>query len=325
MSFGVGVWSHRITDFGGEGEVEAHAERLAEAGVDLIIPCVKNPPGWVDFFTEHAEVGPNYPDWDPLMVLIASCKDLGIKVHPWFCVFTEGRGSRLLAEHPEYAASLDSERRWACACRPEVQQYVLELYKDLATRYKPDGLHLDYIRTGGLCRCEYCKQEMATQGVDVEQVRRRDPGFQRWVEWRTSRVSSFVRALHDFASKAGLEVSAAVFADYPSCVEEQGQDWVGWSEAGIVDLLCPMNYTNSTLSVRSRTICHLSLVKGRTPIWEGLGRSSSISELTPRALSAQARSVIELGAQGFVVFHYGALNDSDLEEIRMLKRRGIDS
>jgi len=317
--FGLAVWSHQITDFGGKEEVERHAEALAQAGFDLLIPCVKNPPGAVDFLTEVADVHPQYPEWDPLKVLIEACQSRGVKVHPWFCVFTEGEQSRLLREHPEFKAEFESAHRWACACREEVQDYLFQLYQSLALRYRPAGLHLDYIRTGGICRCAFCRRQMREQGVDIETVELRDPAFELWTEWRVSRLTGFVRRLQEFTRREGMELSAAVFAGYPDCIRTQAQDWVQWAEEGLVDFLFPMNYTNSLRMAVTRTMAHVALVRGRVPIWEGLGKFSSASQLSPEALGEQIKGVLEAGAQGVVIFHYRALTEEDLQTICRLR------
>ena len=99
--FGLATWSHRVSDFGeNPQEVDAHVKRLADAGFELIIPCVKNAPGYADFTTDIARVNPEYPDWDPLKVLAESADKQNMKVHAWFCVFREGDGSALLSRNP---------------------------------------------------------------------------------------------------------------------------------------------------------------------------------------------------------------------------------
>ena len=317
--FGLAVWSHRITDFGARDEIETHADALAEGGFDILIPCVKNPPGAVDFVTDVADVHEDYPDWDPLKLLIDACQARGVKVHPWFCVFTEGEQSRLLREHPEFAAKFESSHRWACACREEVQDYVFDLYKSLALRYRPAGLHLDYIRTGGICACELCKGAMKDRGVDIEAVEPRDPAFEIWTDWRVSRLTGFVRRLREFAASEGMAVSAAVFAGHPDCIRAQAQDWPQWADEGLVDYLFPMNYTNSLRVAVSRTLSHIALVGGKAPVWEGLGKSSSMSQLTTETLTAQIRGMLDVGAEGIVLFHYGSIVPEDIEAIGGLR------
>ena len=317
--FGLAVWSHKLRDFGSKEEVERHAERLADAAVDTLIPVVKGTSGDVDFLTGMADVNPKYPDWDPLKVLIKACRRRGIKVHPWFCVFTEGGRSRLLREHPLFVAKGTGGRnKWACAMRPEVQDYEFGLYKSVADSYKPDGLHLDYIRTGGVCRCGFCKAQMKKKGIDIEKVKTSDP---TWVEWRVSRLMQFVSRLREFTKKEKMELSAAVFRSYSSARISQAQDWVKWAEKGIVDYLMPMNYTNDLSTFKKWTKSHVGLVRSRVTIWEGIGKKSSMSKLSTQALAEQAQAARDLGTQGIVIFNYGAMTDDDFKAIREVKER----
>jgi len=311
-----GTWVHSLKNLGDSpDELERHLDRLAAARFDLIIPCVKNPPGYVDFRTDVGNVNPEYPEWDPLAVLNDRAAAKGIKVHPWFCVFPEGEGSKLLAEHPEYAAAFDYRFRWGCACRPEVQDYALALYESLLTDYPVPGVHLDYIRTGGLCTCDYCTTEMKQQGVDIQSIEHRAPGMSAWVDWRCERVTAFVERVHSITQAKRIELSAAVFTDYPTCRHSNGQDWVAWAERGIVDFLFPMNYTNSTRDARMRTRCHRALVGDRCPLWEGLGKHSSASALSTQVMVEQIKVCLEEGSQGIVLFSYPALSDGDLAAI----------
>jgi len=319
-AFHYATWTHSISNFGvNSDEVKQHVERLGDAGFELIIPCVKNPPGYADFKTDIAEVNPSYPDWDPLRVLAGSATEHGMKVHPWFCVFPEGEHSKLLNQSPHLAAVFESsDRRWACACCPEVQEYELALYKSVADVYPVHGLHLDYIRTGGLCRCDYCKEQMSSQGIDITKISARDPGFASWTEWRCNRVTSFVEQMHDLTRSKDIELSAAVFADIPSCRNSNGQDWVKWAEKSLVDFMFPMNYDNSMRNVRLRTRQHVALIKGFCPVWEGLGKASSASQLTTEVMVEQICSAKQEGAEGVVLFHYPALSDEDLAALKAL-------
>lgn len=318
--FGLGVWSHRITDFGAQDEMRERVARLAEAGFDLVIPCVKNPPGAVDFFTDAADVNPEYPPWDPLKVLIEACAREGMKVHPWFCVFAEGERSRLLREHPDYRARTEEKMQWACACREPVQDYVLALYRSLAEHYRPAGLHLDYIRTGGVCRCDFCASEMKARGIAIADAAPGPPEFETWTNWRVAKITGFVRRVHDLTSREGIELSAAVFAGYPECIASQGQDWAQWAEEQLVDFMFPMNYTQSARVAAMRTKAHLAQVAGAVPVWEGIcKRAGQFSRLTPEELGRQMRAVLAEGARGAVIFSYGSLTAEDLAVVRRLK------
>jgi uncharacterized lipoprotein YddW (UPF0748 family) len=210
--FHYATWDHSILNFAkSPDEVKGHVRRLANAGFDLIIPCVKNPPGYADFRTNIAEINPSYPAWDPLQVLAESASEHGLEVHPWFCVFLEGQYSKLLNRAPHLAAVFESsDLRWACACRPEVQEYELALYESVAA-YPVHGLHLDYIRSGGLCRCEYCKEQMSSRGIDIEKLERTSPGYDEWVKWRSGRITSFVERMRELTRSKGIKQSENIF------------------------------------------------------------------------------------------------------------------
>jgi len=321
--FGLGLWSHRITEFGESPDtMRERVGVLADTGFDLIIPCVKNAPGAVDFFTDVADVNPEYPDWDPLKVLIEAAAEHGMKVHTWFCVFREGDQSRLLREHPECKAVFEEGTApggWACACRPEVQDYVADLYRELALRYGPDGLHLDYIRTGALCRCDYCRAETEKLGIDVDHAPTGSLEYAAWSQWRADRVTAMVRRMRAFTASEELELSAAVFPDVPACVLHQGQDWPLWAEEKLVDYMFPMNYTPSLRGAVTRATCHAALVGGRVPLWEGMCRHSSQAMLDTAALIEQMQAVLKVGAQGVVIFSYASLDDKDLAAVKQLK------
>jgi len=319
--FGLAAWLHNITHFRSASEVDTYADRLARIGYDIFIPCVKNPPGAVDFITDVGDVNPEYPDCDPLMLLIKACQQRGIKVHPWFCLFTEGQNSPLLRRHPEFAASFSKPEplRWSCACPPEVQDYHFALYKSLTRRYRPDGLHLDYIRTGASCTCDFCRQQMRQRHVDIDSVQLKDPEYEHWVDWRVSRITAFVTRMRDLTRQENLELSAAVFAGYLDAPHTQGQDWVAWARKGLVDFLFPMNYTNSLREAVARAIAHKAWVQHKTTIWQGLGKASSRSSLSTAALIKQMQNLLDVGTQGFVLFHEGAVTEDDTQAIRNLR------
>lgn len=79
-----------------------------------------------------------------------------------------------------------------------------------------------------------------------------------------------------------------------------------------------MNYDNSTRNVKLRTRQHVALISNRCPVWEGLGKASSNSQLTTEVMVDQICAAKEEGAEGVVLFHYPALSDEDLSAIKGL-------
>ena len=182
--------------------------------------------------------------------------------------------------------------------------------RDSSEMYEVDGLHLDYIRYPELhyyraCACSECGGRL-------------DPLDEEWVLRRVGNVTSFVEEAGDLVKERGIELSAAVFADYPRCIVEVGQDWVDWCERGLLDWVAPMTYTNITLMVERETRLHRSLVK--TSLYEGLGKRSSMSRLDPEKLAEQARRSLKEGADGVLVFSLSSMSSRDFELLREILR-----
>jgi len=316
------VWSHPSRDYGaGKASVRPMVDRLAEAGFELIVPCLRSQ-GPVSYQSKIAHVADWCQKWDPLAVLAEEANRVGMKVHAWLCVFREGEGSALLEKDPGLAAcNPQGERQdWACPRAQAVQDYEFSLYDELMG-YDIAGVHLDYIRYGGSssCHCRRCREAFSeTFGVDTSRLDWRDALWGDWLSFRAEPVTRFVARLSQAARARDREVSAAVFPEYPGCYASVGQDWARWVEQGFLDLLLPMNYTSSTEIARRRTLAHEAFVKGKIPIWEGLGKSSHAAYIPTRNLVAQAEAVLESGAEGVCLFSHAAVRDEDLEALKRL-------
>ncbi|KYH40432.1 MAG: hypothetical protein AYL32_011610 [Candidatus Bathyarchaeota archaeon B26-2] len=318
------VWAHLASEFSeGPKAVKGFVEKLKDGGFDLILPLVKGTDGLFSYPTSMGTMNPALEGWDPLGALIDEAHSQGLKVHPWFCVFPEGKHSLLLKEKPELAAR-DKDGNslpWGCPAKDEVQDFEFSLYEEVMKGYPVDGVHMDYIRYsgGGMCFCETCREAFKSKkDVDPVELERKDPAWADWVRWRVGNISKFVERLSKAARGRGLEVSAAVFTDYPMALVWVGQDWVGWAEKGYVDYLFPMTYTNLTELARALTKTHIALVGDAVPVWEGLGKSSSASTLSTEMLMEQVEAVMEAGAKGIVIFHSKALEKEDLKALKRL-------
>ncbi len=364
--FRTGTWAH-MRDFVESAEqVRRRIARLAGGGISLIVICVdrSTSDGGVDFFSDVTAASPGYPEWDPLKVMIESAHEQGIEVHPWLCVFKSGARAHLFEQHPEAEAIFSSvwpdgvsnQGSWTCAMQPLVQDYTFNLYRAIAERYEPDGLHMDYIRTGMQCSCDYCAAEMAKRGIDIRAVQRKydddrdlwldtathgllrkhnarkvvgtdeevdpvlvDEELHQWLNWRVDRLSEFVSRVTEYARAHGLESSAAVKHFWPQQTPTGAQDWVRWVREDLVDYLFPMTYMNDSQRLASVIAEHMELMAGTEPqYWPGLGKSSSISDVTPDQLAEQIVIAQQAGAAGVVIYHEAALTAEDLALLKDL-------
>lgn len=316
------VWSHPGRDYRtGKESVRPMVERLAEAGFELIVPCLRSG-GAVSYQSKLAHVDGWCKGWDPLAVLAEEANRAGVKVHAWICTFREGESSALIEDRPDLCAR-DPEgnaQDWACPRSQEVQDYEFALYQELMG-YEVAGVHLDYIRYGGRdsCYCHRCRDDFnQSAGVDPAHLDWKDALWGEWMDFRARPVTAFVERMRQATTEKGKELSAAVFPDYPGCFVSVGQDWADWSERSLVDLLLPMNYTASLEVARRRTEAHVAIVRDRVPLWEGLGKSSHASYLPTARLVDQCQAAVEAGAQGVCLFSHGAVLDEDLEALKDL-------
>lgn len=324
-SFKKAVWLHKLPST--PEAVKGVAQRLADAGFDLLIPCVKQVTGIVDFHSNIANVREEFKTWDPLMVLAEEANRLGLAVHAWSCVFPEGQSSRLLAEHPEYEAVEGPEKRrtephrLACPTRQAVQDYQAALYQELIDRYPIAGVHLDYIRyMDGICFCEVCCDsyrkatgddllKLAISNWNPEEAQDLDA----WISWRCSVITNFVRRIRSASRAGGKELSAAVFHYYPGGLLDIGQDWEQWIREELVDYLFPMNYSRSTAIAAKWTRNNLAThaaAGGRCHLWEGILRPVSMSA---ERFRQHVNGVLATGVEGIVIFEYPYLTDDDLK------------
>ncbi len=361
--FPLGVWTSIYNRYSESPEAtHQRLERLAQGGIDLLVPLVEIGGGRAGVMW-HSELVPvcyKCPeDWDPVEVFVNVAHELGMEVHPWLCCFN-GKVMRYLREqHPETTAIFSESENWAwaarhknyaCAMQPRVQKFLFDAYRELGERYGPDGFHMDYIRTGSQCTCDYCTAEMAKLGLDIRAMQARydqdrdfwlnagthglmrkygvrkvvgsdeeidpvvvDEELDRWLGWRIDRLTHFISQLHQYAHKHDQVTSAAVKFFWPRQCPTGAQDWVRWARENIVDYMMSMNYTADPQFVARLASEQTQLIAGsKCQYWPGLGRTAEKWTTTPEALVEQIEIARNGGAHGAMIFNESGLTDDDL-------------
>jgi len=319
------VWLHHLSEFSSAQKVRDWVKKSKDQGFDILIPAVKNYDGLADYGSRIAPIRDCFKKWDPLAVAVAQARKEKIKLHAWFCLAHEGIKARFLSEHPELIArKLDGSVSgsppyfyFICMAQQATQDYQFSLMEEVTKRYDVDGIHLDYIRIGDkVCYCSYCK-EMYFKITKEKQIRTTD-GWGKysvdWLNWRAGRIEALVRRTRAMTRKYGKELSAAVFAGYPECVRAQGQDWVNWSQQGLLDYVFPMTYDSSPEIVRAWARSHVAHLQGAdVQHWEGLGK---IFMRDGGDLQKQLDVIVELGIPGVVLFSYPNLKKDDFKVLK---------
>lgn len=314
------VWLHNLAQFKDAEAVREFARKYAGEGFDLLIPCVKNPDGLLDYHSKIGVVRPVFKAWDPLEVLTAEARKRRIKVHAWYCNAKEGPKSRLLRRHPGAVAvtrdgkkAADGWSAFVCIARPEVRRYEAAIMKEVIRGWDVDGVHFDYIRVGdGVCYCPRCRRVLRRlEGIGPEKIRLWGRMPEKWFQWRCDQVTKLVREVSRFARRRRKEVSAAVFSGHPDAILYQGQDFPAWSRAGHLDIVMPMNYCNSPWLMERYLRNHLAQnAGGKAELWEGLGRYCMDS---PRQFRAQLDALRRHRVRGVTIFEHNHLKPADFK------------
>jgi hypothetical protein len=321
-------WNHSGTG-AYDGDWGRTARELSEAGFTMVMPNMlwggrAHYPSTVlprsRTFQEHG---------DQIAQCVAACKKCGIEVHVWKVNWNLSGAPRAFVEkiHRDERNQVSQDgtaHDWLCPSHPQNFQLELDSMLEVARRYDVDGLHFDYIRypDRDKCYCDGCRERFETQlGSRVGQWPQdcySGPLRDKYAAWRCDQITRLVRAVHAQAKnvRPGIDISAAVFGAYPSCKQSVAQDWVKWVEAGYLDFVCPMDYTQDDQVFVNLVSNQLKLVDGRIPVYPGIGQWRLSDDRTVGQIFHARR----LGAPGFTLFN---LNAGSIETIVPALRLGI--
>ncbi len=328
-----GVWAHPGF-FGSEKEsstakIKGTLDGYAQAGINTVIILVKSTSGHVYFRSRIGVQDPSF-DWDFFAVFFDEAKKRNISVHPWFCVFQESAVLGQVRQHPEWLIRNDKGEMATTvnAALPQVREYELSLMAELLKNYPVDWIHLDYIRFPCSPEEPYFSFDAQTRslfekawGQDPLALKSKDSGnlfWNEWIEWNGEQVTQFVRDLRDVSKTVGrpVKISAAVFPSADKARVLIGQDWEGWAKQGLIDMLCPMLYTNHHGLFEKYAQRAVEIGGGRVLVCPGIGIGTSHNQNTPAGMLEQMKISRRLGGNGVIFFSGFSLTQDFLQILR---------
>ena len=331
-----GVWMHPGF-FGPEKAAAVEKMRLtldeyARAGINTLIMLVKNTSGHV-YYASEIGVPDGAWNWDFFGVFLEEAKKRKMDVHPWFCVFPESSLLGRVREHPEWLIRGPQREMVGTVnpALPAVREYELSLMLEVARKYDVGWIHLDYIRFP--CEPtepffsfdpETLRLFKADTGIDMAAVKARDTGnmaWNAWLNWNRDRVTVFVRELKEALKKTGrkVKISAAVFPDAQNARVLIGQDWPAWARERLVEMLCPMLYSNDAAHFDRLTREAVAYGGGAVQVCPGIGIGTSHNQNTPEGMLDEMRLSQAAGAHGVVYFSSSSLAAPFLEKLKTAK------
>ena len=277
-------------------------------------------------FDEYASLGINnlfvfssdYSNqWDALSLILELAHARGIKVHPCYNPGQQVTLEGEIREHPEWLIQGVEGHQNLNLSNKGAREYILRGISRLL-EYDIDGIHLDYIRFPVRQGYSYDDATRAAfreeYGRDPLALRHHNSGSVMWVEWirwNAAHVTELIREIRNLIEARGKDIviSAAVFPDYESAAYMIGQEWEAWVEEGLLDILCPMLYTNNMEVFRKYTRQAAGIAGGRCLFYAGIACRSSHNINTPEGVVAQVTISREEGADGVVFFSGTSLDD----------------
>ena len=252
------------------------------------------------------------PEW--LMVpreLAAEMKKIDLRSPAYI-----GRLARWTRAHTSIVEGL-----YTSPLHPAAQEHTAAVIGEIAAKYPVDGIHLDYVRFPNedfdysAAALEEFKAAITPDLTDRERreaVAREalDPAAypnlfpERWNDFRRSRLTSLVIKIRTAVKTArpGVVVSAAVVPDAQQAFTSRLQDWRGWIDQSLLDVICPMAYTIEP-DVFQKQIAAARAYAGSRPVWAGIGAY----QLSPAQTLTHIAAANKLGVAGIILFSYESL------------------
>ena len=190
------LWAHPPEAGTTAESVRAFVAKCKRAHIDVIVMDVKDSNGGLYWKSKKfpQAIARGYENFDMLEHLVREAHAVGIRVDAWLVDYLEGANGAAMRAHPEWAQlNPDGETTlseklgktrpypyvWMCpAQRPGyTDQWLIPLYEEIATNYKVDSLHHDYVRYPGdvapdsYCFCDYCLKHIPRYAMLSYQTR----------------------------------------------------------------------------------------------------------------------------------------------------------
>ena len=319
-----GVWLHVRPD----RHPKVVMPELKQLGINTVVLRIAG--GTAAFYASKVQPDvqdPLAPDGDWLAEAVRHAHANGIEMHPYVnnCV-VEGRTSRETLARLRAAGRLQEGPDgkpidWFCPSQAVNFEAMERPMVEIVSEYDVDGIQYDFIRypNSSGCFCAKCRQGFERETGKPVAHWPDDcidgPRHDEWVEYRCGRISALVEQISTRIRQVNpkVKISAAVFRDWPTCRENNGQDWVRWCREGWLDFVCPMNYTLDAKLFAERAAIHREAVPKGFPIVQGIGIASGNGKMnTAEELAVQIMLARQAGAAGFVGFAYQPKHTSEL-------------
>jgi len=325
-----------------EQEIIATVQRLKETGIDNIFletyfhgKTIYPSQLMKDYgFVEQNE---NFKGVDPLCIWLREAHKRGMKVHIWFETFYVGNSNpndnpqSILALNPSWGNRMGKDKDaimpskspsehngyFLDPANPLVQDFVMKLIDEIATKYKPDGINLDYIRypqtvavneNSSWGYTNYARREFnAIYGVDPVAIPVADPMWNIWCNYRRNKVTQMVQKIGNYGKQHNIYISAVIFPDRLTALNTKQQDWKVWSDKNYINAFTPLFLTCDSKMANSMMKDVQRAMSPNTDLYAGL--FVTFMGGAEEDLIRQIHEARKLDTKGVIIFDYAHLNN----------------
>jgi len=263
-----------------------------------------------------------YAGRDPLQEMIEEGHAAGIKVHAWFeygfSSSYSANGGAIISAKPNWAAKdaagalvVKNGFDWLNAFDPEVQNYLINLFKEVTTKYDVDGVQGDDRLPAVPSTAGY---DTYTSNLYFTETGSNPPADYRntdWINWRAKKLNLFLKKLRTEvkAIKPAIQFTMSP-STYPFSLNEYLQDWPTWVDSAWVDAILPQCYRYDIAAYSATITQQKSYYRNTTvPFYPGVLVKSGSYVATDEFLRAMISNNRSNGFTGECFFFYEGIKD----------------
>lgn len=292
-----------------------------------------------------------FKNFDVLEAWVNEAHKRNIKVHVWFESFYVGNQSpklnalSILAVKPQWMNRTKQKAEFdgyvthpqehngyfLDPANPEVTEFLLKLISEVSSRYKIDGLNIDYVRYPNISKenwnnqwgyTKYAREEFfQIYAYDPMEIQPKSAMWDNWSAYRRDKITNYIEDASKIVRKNNVLFSAVIFPDYKVSLQTKFQDWTRWIENGYMDAITPLILTGDEELAKSM----LEEIKKKTDndakIYPGL--FAGFIESDPEDLLRQIHIARKLKMNGIILFDWAHLSDNyrDVLKTSVFKRQ----
>jgi uncharacterized lipoprotein YddW (UPF0748 family) len=319
-------------------------EFLAETGFNVVFPVVWNQgvtlyPSQTMWKMFGVEIDSRFLGRDPLQELVEEAQKVGLKIIPWFeygfASSYNANGGFLLKQRPEWSAYnfkgnflKKNGFEWLNAFDIQVQEFILNLFLEVAQNYNVDGVQGDDRFPALPSEGGYDQITVNRYFQEFKKSPPQNYQDQHWLQWRANILTDVLGVLYREVKAVNSDLLVSMSPNiYDWSLREYLQDYPTWLKRGFVDIIHPQIYRRDFLSYKcilrrlvNEQFTNAMLPKLAPGILIKLGKYTMKPDLLVKVIEYHR----QLGINGEVCFFYEGLRDNNYKLARVL-RNGVYS